>query len=267
MPEGHTLHRLARDLGTDLVDEVVHASSPQGRFSAGAALVDRQQLTKAEARGKHLFLWFDHEVAHVHLGLIGVFRRTTEPDTEPRGQIRLRLATDTVAWDLSGPNVCEIVTPEQASEIAARLGPDPLRRDGTLKRFENKLVATSRPIGAALLDQTVVAGVGNVYRAELLFLEGIHPETRADQLSSENVAALWARTRSQLRRGVRLGRIVTRNPAELKTPLDRAADDERLYAYKRAGEPCRHCDDTIERTMLANRKMWHCPTCQPEPTA
>lgn len=266
MPEGHTIHGLARDIGRDLAGSAVRASSPQGRFASGAAELDGVVLERMEAHGKHLFGWFDGALLHVHLGLIGKWRRRRAGD-EPVGEIRLRLAGDDRAWDLSGPMTCALVTPERHEEVVAKLGPDPLRRDADPGAFVAALARRRVPLGTALLDQAVVAGIGNVYRAELAFLCGLHPATPAHRIDPDDARVLWKVMSEQLRTGLRLGRIVTVEPSDVgaATPAKVPAG-ERLYVYKRAGEPCRRCGSPIERIELAGRSTWFCPTDQPEPS-
>jgi len=264
MPEGHTTHRLAQDLARDLVGQPLEATSPQGRFSDGAAILNGASLVRTQAFGKHLFLEPDGgQFLHIHLGLIGKFRRLPGPATEPKGAIRLRLVAPEAVWDLSGPNVCELVTPEQQTEIVKDLGPDPLRRGAKADEFVARLLRKRVGIGAALLDQNVVAGIGNVYRAELLLLLGIDPRRPANTLTEAEALELWELMRAELKIGKKLNRIVTVDPAEVgaksRAKLD---DDERLYAYKREGLPCRRCGTEIEIFELASRSTWWCPTCQ-----
>ena len=137
MPEGHTIHRIARDHGRLLVGRTVRVSSPQGRFAADAERVDGAVLERIQPYGKHLFYeWSTGEVGHVHLGLFGKYRvqRTTE-SPEPIGQVRMRLQTEPdgerdeyVTVDLAGPTACTVDPPSVRREIVARLGPDPIRR-------------------------------------------------------------------------------------------------------------------------------------------
>src|SRR3546814_18356572 len=129
VPEGHTIHRLARDLLADLGGRTVRASSPQGRFVEGAARIDGATVVDTEAWGKHLFVELGiGEVLHIHLGLIGKLRRQASPPEDPVGQVRLRLEGEAATWDLGGPLICAVVTPDALEPLAASLGPDPLRR-------------------------------------------------------------------------------------------------------------------------------------------
>src|SRR3954453_1957181 len=178
MPEGHTLHRLARDQRRDFRGEVVRVTSPQGRFAESAARLDGQTVERVDAYGKHLFTWFGSgDVLHVHLGLIGKYRRQPSPPRPPVGLVRVRLEGPEATWDLSGPNVCRIIGPSDVDLVTKLLGPDPLRRGADVERFVENVQASSKPIGALLLDQSVIAGIGNVFRAELLFVHGVHPAT------------------------------------------------------------------------------------------
>ena len=130
MPEGHTIHRLARRLRRDLGGRVVVSSSPQGRFSAGAAEVDGTELTGVDAAGKHLFLRFGDRTVHVHLGLFGRFRRVTGSEAAPPTEnTRWVLGSDAIEWRLSGPMACELADPGTEDDIRSRLGPDPLAGD------------------------------------------------------------------------------------------------------------------------------------------
>ena len=262
MPEGHTIHRLARDLQRTLSGAPVRVWSPQGRFADGAALLDGASLVRADAWGKYLFCDFGvGSVLHVHLGLIGKFRRKPAPAPHPVGQIRLRLEGDRATWDLSGPTRCELITPEEQALIVSKIGADPLRRTPDVAAARAKFARSSRPVGAYLLDQSVIAGIGNVYRAEVLFLCGIHPARASSSLSDDEFDELWNRTGDLLRLGVRMGRIVTTDPAEVGRPRSRMRSEDRLYVYHR--DRCRRCGTELGVLELGGRPIWFCPTCQP----
>ncbi len=269
MPEGHTIHRLARDQGRDLRGRALRATTGQSRFEAGAALVDGTVLTRSEAWGKHLFHTFDTgRVLHVHLGLIGKwFRRSGAPLAEPSGTTRLRLSpkggdlAGDVAWDLTGPMICAVVTRDDRTRIVAGLGPDPLRRDADPERLWSRLTSSTRPVGLMMMEQDVIAGIGNVYRSEILNIVGIDPRRPARDVSREEFERLWAESVHQLRAGVRRNRIVTMAPHELPRPLSKLARGEGLYAYKQ--ERCGRCATELEVFPLAGRTTWRCPTCQP----
>lgn len=268
MPEGHTIHRLARKHRKALAGQVVEASSPQGRFSAGASRLSGRVLRDVDAHGKHLFYrWAGSEVLHIHLGLFGKFRfyRNDAPPPSPNARLTMRAGESTLY--LSGPTVCEIIDPAEEDAIRSRLGPDPLRGGAPAEKaaeFAANLARRRIPIGAALLDQRVIAGVGNIYRAEALFRTGTDPHLPAERLSGDAAEALWFECAALLERGVEEGRIITVDPKDVGAR--RRADlapHERFYVYKRTGEPCRRCGTEIAVGEMANRGIWWCPACQP----
>lgn len=265
MPEGHTIHRLARDQGADLAGRVVHATAAQARFADGAAQLDGAVLERSEAWGKHLFHTFDRGlVLHVHLGLIGKwFRRLgpTLPDPTPTTRLRLAPADEAIAWDLTGPMTCAVVTPEHQQAVVGGLGPDPLRRDADPERMWDRLQRSTKPVGLLLMEQDVVAGIGNVYRSELLNIVGVDPRRPGRRVTRAEFERLWAETVRQLRLGVRRNRIVTMATAELPKPVAKLRKGEGLYAYKQ--EHCGRCHHELEVFALAGRTTWRCPTCQP----
>ena len=265
MPEGHTIHRLAADLQASLRPDPVVAASPQGRFSNGAGLIDGTTLDKTEAYGKHLFFWWDTgKLLHVHLGLIGKFR-PVPLDVVSGDTIRLRLDGPEQGWHLTGPQTCSIITPSERDQVVAALGPDPLRRGASRRdQFVDRFTATSRPAGAVLLDQHVIAGIGNVYRAELLLLTGIHPTRPANTIGPNQAGELWDLTVAELKRGKAWNRIVTVSQPDSDVRVTRTIDaDDALYAYHRSDLPCRRCHTPIESLEVAGRSIWFCPQCQP----
>jgi len=276
MPEGHTIHRAARQQQRLLGGDVVAALSPQGRFSASAARIDGARVRRVDAWGKHLFTSFDGgEILHVHLGLFGRFATHEQlPPPVPTESVRLRLVGTRAALDLSGPTICRLTGPAGRDAVVARLGPDPLRRDpGGGERFATRVLASRAPIGALLMNQTVVAGIGNVYRAEALFLEGLHPERPGRTLSVEATAALWHRLVVLLRDGVRRGAIVTIDPALVGRPLGAVRRGEATVT--RRGRPatwvyghdlCRRCGAPVRTWELAGRRCYACEACQPSDT-
>lgn len=278
MPEGHTIHRLARDHARDLVGRAVRASSPQGRFADGAAVLDGRVVRAVEPLGKHLLYTLDDGVVlHVHLGLFGRFRRYTGRAPTPRGAVRLRMETDGVTIDLSGPIICAIEDADAVAALRARLGPDvlaPAAEDAVgeggaaarapsvvaldaaaLKRARARVRASRRPIGALLLDQTIIAGVGNVYRAEALFLVGVHPSTPGAALDGRTFGRLWRTLVTLMRKGVEARRIVTVERAAAK---GRAA---RTWVYGRSR--CQRCEGAVERLTIGARVAYACRACQP----
>lgn len=274
MPEGHTLARIAHGLRTAFADRPVRVSSPQGRFAAEAALLDRSVLTGAESAGKHLFIEFvEAQVVHVHLGLIGGFEIRSGPPPDPVGQVRLRLVGGgprAAAYaDLRGATRCQLVTPDERAAVVARLGPDPLRSDADPQRAWLRIRNRPRPIGEQLMDQQVLAGVGNVYRAEVLFRQRIHP--RRTSIRRGQFQAIWADLVELMAEGVRTGRIDTVRPEHTPQAMGRdpRVDDHggEVYVYRRHGQPCLVCGSLVCTELLAGRKSYWCPRCQRAPRA
>lgn len=325
MPEGHSIHRIARQFSRNFVGHRVSASSPQGRFAQGAAALDGRTMTEARAVGKQLFLRFDGGVwLRVHLGIYGAWdfagqittdatirsasgrmgqthQRGTELDDaagedsvrsigaprkarlhmaeaekedddpdfafppEPVGAVRARLLTESAVADLRGPTACEVLDAGQVQRVLDRLGPDPLVDDGASaeERFTSAVRAKQTPIGLLLMDQSVVSGIGNVYRAELLFRARLNPHTPGKRLSEEAVRALWRDWAYLLGVGVATGQMMTMDgldeAAHARAMANRA---DRHWVYKRDGLPCRVCGTNIVMEMAASRKLYWCPSCQ-----
>jgi formamidopyrimidine-DNA glycosylase len=263
MPEGHSIYRYAGRHRELLADREVVATSPQGRFRGGAARISGRKLLDVTAHGKHLFYhWQRAETLHIHLGLYGRFRTFESDPPPPTPGTRLTLSADGVSVYLAGPSVCELIPPSEEEAIRARLGPDPLQAgadDHNATEFAARLSRRRIPIGAALLDQSVIAGLGNIYRAEVLFLTGIDPATPANEIPPGKVEDLWTTSVELLERGVAEGKIVTLPRA----PLGRSGEIDRVYVYKRDRFPCRRCGGPISTGEMADRSLWWCAACQP----
>ena len=262
MPEGHTIHRLARVLRARLAGQVLGASSPQGRFAAGAARLDGRVLDRVDAHGKHLFLGFDEQWVHIHLGLFGRVTVAAGPAPEPRGAVRLRLVGDDAFVDLRGPTACQLIDDAHKQSLHSRLGADPLRRDADPGRAYERMRRRRLPLGAILLDQSVVAGVGNVYRAELLYRAALSPYREARRLDEHEWVGLWDDTVRQLRAGARAGRIVTTEREHRERSTGPARRMDAHYVYKRVDMPCRRCGAAVAAGELAARTIFWCRTCQ-----
>ncbi len=209
MPEGHTLHRLARLHQRRFGRAPVMVSSPQGRFADGAAAVNGRILKKASAWGKHLFHHYEGgRVVHVHLGLYGTFTEVPIPMPLPVGQVRMRMIGAEFGTDLRGPTVCEVIDEPEIADIVARLGPDPLRRDADGALAWARIRKSRRAIGALLMDQTVIAGVGNVYRNELLYRHRIDPYRPGVHIDEGEFDAMWTDLVELMKVGFRRGKII-----------------------------------------------------------
>lgn len=328
MPEGHSVHRIARQFALNFVGHRVAVSSPQGRFAHGASRIHGLLMTDSQAIGKQLFLEFaaDEDAPRlwlrVHLGIYGAWdfagditadattasagsrmgqtgmrgidtvvgehedslhsigapRRTrlrmSEQETEqaleafppePIGQVRVRLLTDTAVADLRGPTACEVLEPDEVAAVIARLGPDPLVDDS--KAAEDRFVEVIRRkptrIGLLLMDQSVVSGIGNVYRAELLYRARLNPHTPGRDVPEDVVRALWRDWSHLLHIGVQTGQMLTMDDlSEEDYAKALSGRDDRHWVYRRAGLPCRTCGTNIVLEVVAARKLYWCPRCQ-----
>ncbi len=329
MPEGHSVHRIARQFATNFVGHRVAVSSPQGRFADGAARIDGRVMTAAKAVGKQMFLEFDNGLwLRIHLGIYGAWdfageisvdptiasangrmgqtnqrgtdvaadrvfddagenslhsigapRRTrlrmaesekleaeiTTFPPEPVGQVRVRLLTDTAVADLRGPTACEVLDPAEVDAVIAKLGPDPMLDDGpdAEERFVSTVRRKPTAIALLLMDQSVVSGIGNVYRAELLFRARQNPHTPGKLVPEDTVRELWRDWVKLLHIGVATGQMMTMD--DLDDDAYRkamASRDDRHWVYKREGLPCRVCGTNIVMEELGGRKLYWCPKDQ-----
>ncbi|KQS05634.1 MAG: Fpg/Nei family DNA glycosylase [Microbacterium ginsengisoli] len=326
MPEGHSVHRIARQFAVNVVGRRVAASSPQGRFAEGAALLDGRFATRVRAVGKQMFLEFDDALwLRVHLGMYGAWdfagqisvdatiasangrmgqtnqrgtdeqimdatgensltsigapRRTRvrmseqttglagEDEWPPPvvGQVRLRLLTDVTCADLRGPTACELLSADEVAQVIAKLGPDPLVDD--VHEGEERFVAAVRrkptPIGLLLMDQSIVSGIGNVYRAELLFRARLDPHTPGRDVPEETVREIWRDWVRLLRVGVETGQMMTMDDLDPEAyRLALANRDDRHWVYHRTGLPCRRCGTSVVLEEMGARKLYWCPGCQ-----
>lgn len=336
MPEGHSVHRIARQFDRNFVGRVMRASSPQGRFAEGAAVLDGREAVSVQAVGKQMFLEAEGDLwLRVHLGLYGAWdfageilvdptiaasngrmgqtnQRGTTLDGEssdeailddagenslasigaPRrtrvhvrmseqtkgladegtewpppvvGQVRLRLMTDLTVADLRGPTACVLQTPDEMLATVAKLGPDPLVGDPAEneERFVRAVRKKPTVIALLLMDQAVVSGIGNVYRAEMLFRQRLNPHTPGREVPEDVVRALWHDWVGLLAIGVETGQMMTMDdltPAQYRAAM--ASRDDRHWVYHRAGLPCRVCGTAIALEEIGARKLYWCPRCQ-----
>jgi endonuclease VIII len=261
MPEGHLLHRFAHELEQRLAGQLVGASSPQGRFADGAARIDGSALMSAEVHGKHLFTLFDvapPAIVHLHLGRQGLWF-WGPANSAPRSSVRLRLSAAGQAADVIAPLVCELTDEGARDTVVLGLGPDPLSDDANNDAAFRAIRASGQAIGALLLDQSVIAGIGNVLRAELLSITGIHPAIEGRGLDEPLLDALWRTSVRVMRQAEREGRIITRRPAG--TAVETLNEVEGRFVYGR--EHCGRCGTALEHLEIAGRAINACPVCQP----
>ncbi len=260
MPEGHTIHRAARDQRPMLIGHVLDISSPQGRFLEGAERISGHVCKAVEAYGKHLLYDFSNGMTlHIHLGLFGKFRAIKAPAEEPRGAVRVRMISATHVVDINGPNTCEVLDMSGRDKLVARIGPDVLRADADREKAWKKISKSRSAIGQLLMDQAVIAGIGNIYRSEILWRQKLHPNVAGKDVSREAFEQIWDDSVALLEKGVKHNAIITVDGA-VKA---RSKYGERVNIFNKPS--CPACASAIRRFEIAKRRAFACETCQIAP--
>ncbi|MEM6729274.1 MAG: zinc finger domain-containing protein, partial [Pseudomonadota bacterium] len=210
-----------------------------------------------EAIGKHLLYHFScGQTLHLHLGLGGYFRPQAQPADPPREVVRLRLESPTHALDIIGPNTCELIESAGMDAFRLRYGPDLLSAAPDPDRAIAAIKKSRAPIARLLMDQKVISGIGNIYRAEILWLRRLNPMTRGVDIEEGELRALWDEMRALLQLGVETNSIITNGD------VPKAGEEitERTNIFAR--EVCPRCEGAIEKSKLSGRTLYHCPSCQ-----
>lgn len=267
MPEGHVIHRLAGTLKETYAGREIRVSSPQGRFADEAARLNGSELIDTEAIGKHLFLRFDlpaPSLVHIHLGLIGKLQ--LEPSAPPRGIVRLRIDDGETVADLRGPQWCRLVDDAERDRVFTQSGPDPIRPDMDPGVGYERLHRSGKSVAALLMDQKIAAGVGNIYRAEVLFRHRVSPTVTGREFTRKSWNILYEDLVGLMADGVRDGRIDTVRPEHSPEAQRRAPREDphggEVYVYRREGRPCLVCGTEVKSRLLEGRHLYWCPRCQ-----
>ncbi len=265
MPEGDTIHRAAKRLSRALAGKVVVRCESSVPEIARAGLVGRR-IDEVAARGKYLAVAFDDgRVLVSHMRMVGSWHLYKEGERWwlPAHTAKVVVAVGAANGDGALVAVCfaaplvRLVSERRKDRLFEPLGPDVVADEfdarAAVGRFEGS--DRERTIGEALLDQTVMAGVGNIYKSEVLFAERISPFARISELDASVLASVVARARSLMRRSVVARRMRT-------TPSGPAAGP--FAVYRRSGRPCPRCGHPIARAVqgAARRSTYYCPICQ-----
>jgi endonuclease VIII len=259
MPEGDAVWRTARQLHDALAGRILVRSDIRVPRYATTDLTGRS-VTGAVSRGKHLLIRVDGDVTvHSHLRMEGSWRISRAADFPLRDhRIRIVLANDT--WQAVGHQlgIVEIIRTSREWAAVGYLGPDLLGPDWDAGEAVRRLLAApDRAIGEALLDQRSLAGIGNLYKAETLFLRGVSPWRPVGEVDSLPEMVELAQRLLEANKD-RIGQVTTGNPAR----------GEQTWVYGREGRPCRRCGAIIRRAdqgpVAEERITFWCPRCQPE---
>jgi endonuclease-8 len=270
----------------------VRVDGPQGRFT-DTAVIDGRKLERVMAVGKHLGYDFGRDrILHVHLGLQGDFTEGSGPLPEVRGALRLRMwnaaavkrpagpngskphrwyseddgtdniAPETMAWvELRGPMDCSVYSREMWEQLLKRLGPDPLNGDGP-EKFVERVKKSRKAIGELLMDQSVAAGVGNIFRAELLFRAKLNPFAPGKEVEERTLRSIWKDAGVLMKAAMVDRRIVTTKAKDRPHKKGSVLKEETHYVYRRQGRPCFVSGTKILTKVMAGRNLFWCPVCQ-----
>lgn len=275
MPEGDTIFRAARSLHNVLSGHVVT------KFETAYAHLDRvnvdtpivgQTVEKCEARGKHILMHFSGgQILRTHMRMNGSWHLYRHGERWWRGPQAMRVRIDTADWVAVAFDVpvAEFVTARQleTTDPVAKLGPDLLGaafdRDEAIRRI---VASGHRAIAMTLLDQRIVAGIGNVYKSEVLFLSCVHPETPSSAVPVAKLEEMMTIGRGLLRDNVVEGSLQSIQTYRNLRQINPASNhDDNVWVYGRRNKPCRKCGTPIEmkKMGLEARSTYWCPNCQP----
>ncbi len=267
MPEGDTIHKLAAFMaprleGRELVGVGFRNSLDEPRLRG-------RRVQVVEARGKHLLIRLDDDrIIRSHLGMHGSWHMyaATAPESDwqrPREQASLVLATEDSRFVCFNARDVEVLTSPSVREriVHGRLGPDLIADDvfpETIARRALAFADADTLIVDTLLDQRVAAGIGNVYKSEVLFLEGLPVDLPTVRVGADRIGSCYRRAASLLEQNLGGGPRVTRPATDSRG---------RLWVYGRAGLACHDCGSRIVTKRLGrhHRDTWWCPECQRTP--
>ncbi|MEQ8672329.1 MAG: DNA-formamidopyrimidine glycosylase [Aggregatilineales bacterium] len=251
---GHTVQGMWHDW-----DNTIHSPAPN-------ELADRivgQTFRAVNRRAKYILCELDHDILVVHLKMTGrlyVAETTAEHDADKWVHFKLALDGDKELRFSDARKFGKVYLTNDILTITGKLGPEPLEDAFTVDVFEERLQGRKKLIKALLLDQTFVAGVGNIYADEALFRAKIHPLRRSDSLTDAEISALHGTIRDALTAGI------NHEGASInwyrKPDGTQGSFQNHFYVYGRDSEPCITCGTTIEKIRVAQRGTHFCPSCQ-----
>jgi endonuclease-8 len=262
VPEGNEIHRFAERHAVALAGKRLRVDSPNGAFP-DASILDGRILKSVEAFGKHLgYVFAPDLIVHIHLGMFGDFWEGKMPLPPEKGALRLRMWTKTDWVELRGATDCSVFDGKKWQALLDRLGPDPLHEESDPAPAFAVIEKRSTPIGLLLMDQSIFAGIGNIFRAELLFRAKVNPARPGRAVGITALRGIWRDARKLMRSAMDDRRIVTTKPKDRPHPSGAVQDQEVHYVYRRHGKPCFVCGATIKKQDMGGRTVYWCPDCQ-----
>ena len=204
-----------------------------------------------------LYQFENGNTLHIHLGLFGRIRKSKLPLKEPRGAVRVRLVSNTHFVDINGPTICQVLDHREVETLVNRIGPDVLRSESDPNLAFSKIAKSKAPIGRLIMDQSVMSGIANIYRTEILWRQGVHPETPGKAINRNTFSRIWEDAKELLMIGVKHNAIITVD----STRLSRGRYRERVNIF--AKDSCPTCKHPVRRFKINGRRTFVCETCQP----
>lgn len=228
------------------------------------ARVIGQTVKAVWRRAKYIVIELDVDLLLVHLKMTGRLYVTDEDAVHDVDQwVHVKFGLDG-GKELRFSDVRKfgkVYLTDDLAAVTGNIGPEPLDDAFTVAVFSERLRGRSKGIKALLLDQTFIAGVGNIYADEALHRAGIHPLRKSDTLGTDEIAALYAMVRAVLNDGIRHeGASINWYRKPDGTPGE---SQHHFHVYGREGQPCRACGHPIEKMRVAQRGTHFCPICQP----
>ena len=173
--------------------------------------------------------------------------------------MRVRLISGTHVIDINGPSICEVLNVEEFTKLTARIGPDVLRSDANPDLAFKRISKSKSSIGSLIMNQSVMAGIGNIYRTEILWRQAVHPETLGKDINRQTFDRIWNDAKALLTLGVKHNAILTKRGANRSKGKYR--EDFNIFAK----ETCPDCKGEISRFEINGRRAFVCENCQPSP--
>lgn len=271
MPELPEVETVVRGLRDQLVGRTIKEAWYNWRGTINrpspeelVARIAGQKIISLNRRAKYIVCKLEHDYFIVHLKMTGrLYVAASDEENDADNWVHFKLMLDN-GRELRFSDVRKfgkVYLVDDVEEVTSKLGPEPLDDTFTVDVFKERLEGRSKVIKTLLMDQTFIAGVGNIYADEALFRAGIHPKRRSDSLSEDEISRLYETVRASLQAGI------DHEGASInwyrKADGTKGNSQDHFFVYGRTGKPCKNCGHAIEKTRVAQRGTHYCPNCQP----